>query len=102
MRASLTLPMLALPLAGLAGCGPMPVDQAERVCLREAERAVGVTGQVGLGVGSDGARASSFEVEVSSDYILGRDPSDVYNRCVVQRSGQMPTRALIDQPGWRG
>ena len=39
---------------------------------------------------------------MTSDYIMGRDPSEVFTRCVVNRSGQMPTRPLTAQPGWRG
>jgi hypothetical protein len=86
---------------GLAACGPIPVEQAERVCLDEARRAAGPTGKIGLGVTSDqGARARA-RVGISSDWILGRDPSAIFDRCVLQRSGQMPTRPLAAQPGWR-
>jgi len=56
-----------------------------------------------VGSGGGGSRlGGSVDLEISSDYIMQRDPSDVFNRCVVNRSGQMPTRVLADQPGWRG
>ena len=58
---------------------------------------------MGVGSGSGGTRSyGSVELEISSDYIRGRDPSDVFNRCVQRRSGQKPERVLADQPGWRG
>lgn len=94
-----------LPLLLLTACGPVPVERAERQCLRDAELAARPRGEVVIGVlgGGGGTRAAgSVELEISSDYIVGRDPSDVFNRCVVRRSGQIPTRPLADQPGWHG
>ena len=98
-------PLLALMLAaGLSACGPVPVDQAERSCLRSAELAQRPRGEVALGIGvGGGTRAMGrVDVEVSSDYLMGRDPSEVFNRCVVNQSGQLPTTPLDSQPGWRG
>lgn len=96
---------LILPL-GLAGCGPVPVEQAERSCLRDAELAQRPRGEVAIGVGTGGRGGTStvgrVGIEMTSDYIMGRDPSEVFTRCVVNRSGQMPTRPLPAQPGWRG
>lgn len=95
-----------LPLVVVAAaCGPVPVDQAERTCLRDAELAERPRGSVAMGVGSGSGGTRSYgsvELEISSDYLRGRDPSDVFNRCVLRRSGQMPTRVLADQPRWRG
>ena len=100
------LRMGLLPLiAVVAACGPVPVDQAERSCLRDAELAERPRGSValGLGTGSGGTRgASRVSLEISGDYLRGRDPSEVFDRCVRNRSGQMPQRGLADQPGWRG
>jgi hypothetical protein len=96
---------LILPL-GLAACGPVPVDQAERSCLRDAELAQRPRGEVAIGVGTGGRSGTStfgrVGIEMTSDYIMQRDPSEVFTRCVVNRSGQMPTRPLAAQPGWRG
>lgn len=98
--------MGVLPLiVVVAACGPVPVDQAERTCLRDAELAERPRGSVAMGVGSGSGGTRSYgsvELEISSDYLRGRDPSDVFNRCVLRRSGQMPTRVLADQPRWRG
>lgn len=88
----------------VAACGPVPVDQAERSCLRDAEMAERPRGSIAMSVGSGSGGTRGFgsvELEISGDYIRGRDPSDVFNRCVQRRSGQMPERALVDQPGWR-
>ena len=46
---------LILPL-GLAACGPVPVEQAERSCLRDAELAQRPRGEVAIGVGTGGPR----------------------------------------------
>lgn len=87
-------------LAPLAACGPLPVDQAESICIDEARSAAGPRGEIGVGTTSRGP-AARLEVEISSDYLFGADPSAIYDRCVVQRSGQLPTRPLYQQPGWR-
>lgn len=96
------LAVLTPVLLGLAACSPVPVAQAERICLDDARAARSPQGEVGFGVGSGGFRGGYLSIGVSSDYIAGRDPSDVYNNCVMRRSGQMPTRPLYEQPGWRG
>ncbi|WBU63091.1 hypothetical protein PAE61_12045 [Paracoccus aerodenitrificans] len=94
--------MLASPLA-LAGCGPLPLEDAERVCIEDARAAVSPRGEVGIGIGSDGDGidpVGRFEISVSSDYIMGRDPSVVFAQCVQRRAGQPPSRPLYEQPGW--
>ncbi|WBU52281.1 hypothetical protein [Paracoccus sp. SCSIO 75233] len=98
------LPALALfvPVV-LAACGPVPLAQAERSCLENARAATGPRGEarVGVAADSDGIRpVGRFEMSVSSDYIMGRDPALVYSNCVQRKSGQMPSRPLYDQPGW--
>ena len=92
-------------LAGLAACGPVPVEQAERACMDSARLAERPRGNVelGVGVGNGGPRTMGrVEIDVSSDYIMGRDPSQVYQSCVLRRSGQLPTRPYHDAPGGIG
>jgi hypothetical protein len=92
-------------LAVLSACGPIPVDQAERVCLRDAElaRAPQTDMSVGIGTGSGGTQSfGRINMQISGDYIAGRDPADVFDRCVMRRSGQMPQRVLGEQLGWQG
>lgn len=93
--------ILLAPLA-LFACGPIPVHQAERQCMERARLAQQPRGEVGVGVGSNGKTRGSFEIEISSDFIMGRDPSAVYDLCVQQKSGQAPTRPLYSFPEWKG
>lgn len=90
---------LLLPL-GLAACGPVSVERAEVMCQDRARLAAAPRGEVGFGIGSDGRTASNLKVEISSDYIAGRDPSAVYDACVYQKSGQPPRLPLYMRPDW--
>jgi hypothetical protein len=87
---------------GIAGCAtaPVPVEEAEMTCLRDARDAVRPRTEIGLGLGSDGYRGGYVGVELSSDYIMGRSPADVFDACVRRRSGHAPNRPLNEQPGW--
>lgn len=96
-------PTRALTLAAFAAaCGPVTVDQAEADCFRQAQLASHPRGTVSLGLGSGGARYAGADVTISSDYLMGRDPAQVYASCVQQESGQPPRRPLYDRPDWRG
>ncbi len=92
------LPVVAL----LAACGPMTVQQAERECFERARLAAAPRGTVSVGVGSGGKTAGGVELSVSSDYILGKDPSAVYETCVMSKSGAPPSRPLYQRPDWKG
>ncbi|MCG6884481.1 MAG: hypothetical protein LJE62_12075 [Silicimonas sp.] len=85
----------ALLLAGLAlaACGPMSPERAADVCEDRARAATGPTGEIGIGIGSNGP-GGYVEVGVTSDYIQGRDPYILYDQCVRQKSGQGPIRPL--------
>lgn len=92
-----------IPLA-LAACGPLPLADAERLCQGDARDAISPRGEVAIGVGSSGnglKPLGRFEVSVSSDYLMGRDPAEVYASCVQRRSGLPPSRPLYEQPGWK-
>lgn len=98
MRAAPMLPLLAV----LAACGPVPLPQAERYCVERARLAQQPRGEVAVGVGSDGRAEGAFSIEVTSDFLVGKDPAAVYEACVRQRAGQAPSRPLSAQPGWVG
>lgn len=100
MMRALCLTLVALP--PLAACAPLAVDQAERLCVEEANQARRPRGKVALGVGSGGRPVGALDVTISTDFLLGRDPAQVFDSCVKARSGQFPTRTLDDQPGWVG
>jgi hypothetical protein len=89
-------------LFGLAACGPIPLAEAEGICVQQARLAQQPRGELAVGVGSDGRPDVGFEVEVTSDYLAGNEPEAVYISCVRQRAGQMPSRPLSAQPGWMG
>lgn len=103
--ASTLRPISALTgLLVLAACAPatVPVHQAERSCMVEIDRSYAPRSQVNLGVsaGSYGVRPhAGIRVDMSSDRLLNRDPAEVYARCVVRRSGQMPTLSYYDRLG---
>ena len=86
---------------GLAGCGPMTLAQAEQQCFERARLAKQPRGEVTVGVGSDGRKSAGLELNVSSDFLLGRDPSAVYDSCVMQKAGEPPSRPLYLRPDWR-
>ena len=90
-----------LSLFLLAACGPMTLAEAERQCLDRARLAQQPRGEVSVGVGSGGRTTAGLELSVSSDFLLGKDPSAVFESCVMQKAGQMPSRPLMQQPGWR-
>ena len=90
-----------LALALLAGCGPMTVAEAERQCFDRARLAQQPRGEVSVGMNSDGKAIGGLELEVSADYLMGRDPSAVFETCVVAKTGEPPARPLFDMPGWK-
>lgn len=91
--------MRFLPFALLlTACGPVSVQQAEKECLWQAQNAEHPRGKVSLGVGSDGKTRLGGELTVTSDFLQGHDPSQVYNNCVVRRSGEFPTRPYSSTP----
>ncbi|MFN4193932.1 MAG: hypothetical protein ACK4GM_12815 [Tabrizicola sp.] len=94
--------LLPIALLALTACGPMTLAEAERQCFERARLAQQPRGEVSVGVASGGRKAAGVELTVSSDYLLGRDPSDVYESCVMQKAGQPPSRPLYARPDWKG
>jgi hypothetical protein len=80
----------------LAACGPMTVQQAERECFERARLAQQPRGKVSLGGTSAGDVVGGLELSVSSDYVMGKDPSAVYETCVMAKSGEPPTRPFYE------
>ena len=86
-----------LPLAAavlLAGCEIPPMDplRAAEVCDQQARAAQGPTGEITLGSNSEDGPYLDTEIGLSSDFITGRDPVEVYEQCVFARTGAPPIR----------
>lgn len=90
-----------LALLLLSACGPVSLQQAERECFNRARLAQQPRGEVGIGVDSNGNIESNIELNISSDYIQGRDPSAVFDQCVYEKSGLAPSRPLYSYPEWK-
>jgi len=92
-----TVAVFALCVSVLASCGPVSPEVAAAQCEDRARAANGPTGEIGIGIGSDGVR-SGVSIGISSDFIAGRDPQEVYETCVRQKTGQPPIRPLELRP----
>lgn len=88
-------PAAILALGLLAACGPMSPEQAARHCEDRARAATGPTGSIGVGISSGGHTRTSIGIGVTSDFLLGRDPQEVYENCVRRKTGQGPIRPLV-------
>ena len=84
------LAILGAGLAALTACGPVPVDVAMQQCIEPARLAQHPRGSVGIGADSHGNLSTSVTIGISSDYLTGRDPDQVFASCVQGRSGQYP------------
>jgi hypothetical protein len=91
-----------IPVVLLAACGPIPLAEAERQCFDSARLAQQPRGDVWMGVGSGGRPVGGIEVDVTSDYLMRRDPAAVYETCVMSKSGEPPSRPLYARPDWKG
>ena len=80
----------AAVLVVLAACGPIPVDVAMDQCIEPARLAQKPRGSIGISADNHGNFGTSVSIGISSDYLQGRDPDQVFAACVQNRSGQPP------------
>ena len=80
----------------------MSMAEAERQCFERARLEQKPRGEISVGATSDGRRGAAVELEITSDYLLGKDPSAVYESCVMSKTGQAPSRPLYMRPDWTG
>ena len=87
-RAAMTVSLAFGALGSLAACssGPVPLEQAERECWQRAWRAERPRGELAVGASNRGSIAR-LDLEISSDYLAGRDPAQIYDQCVFNKSG---------------
>jgi len=88
---------LALPFLALAACTPVPVspERAAEICEEKARAAQGPTGRVTVGTNSSTGGFGAVEIGVTSDFLRGLDPVDVYEECVYNRTGNAPVRPPV-------
>lgn len=81
----------------LAACAPVPVsvERADQICAERARAAAGPTGRVTVGANSNSGPFSRVSVGVSSDFLRGRDPAEVYQECFFRRTGQVPASVPV-------
>lgn len=94
MRIAMISLIAATSLSACADPKPISVERAMALCTERAREATkpGVT--VGVGVGTGGKVSGGIGIELSSDYLKGTPPEDVYETCVVAKSGEKPTEPL--------
>ena len=75
-------------------CGPISPERAAEQCEERAREAAGPTTEIGIRVNSDGRVTSGISIGITSDFLTGKDPEQVYVDCVEQKTGQPPIRPL--------
>ena len=100
--------VLVLPLAAalaLGACAPKTDAQrlanAEAACFERAYNAVWLRGSVGAGFSSQGPY-SGLSLSITSDALAKRDPEQLYESCVIDKTGHLPTQNLYSRLDWRG
>ncbi|PZX18361.1 hypothetical protein LX81_00991 [Palleronia aestuarii] len=68
----------------LGGCSAPSPAEVERLCAERARAAAAPSGAVGVELGSGGSSHVGIGLSVSHDYIVGRDPDDVYRSCMAR------------------
>ncbi len=92
MKYSAALSLLIL----LGACSSqMTPDQAADYCEERARGAQGPSGEISIGANSETGPFVGGSIEVTSDYLNGRDPMAVYETCVIQRTGELPIRPPV-------
>ncbi|PWG17627.1 hypothetical protein [Salibaculum griseiflavum] len=84
-------------LLALAACAPQPIspERAAEICEQRARAAQGPTGRVTIGASSSDGPFAGAEIGLSADYLAGRDPVEVYEECVFERTGAAPIRPPV-------
>lgn len=82
----------------LAACGEAPPPDPREVaarCADQARAALGPTGSVSVGVNSNTGVSTGVSIGVTGDFLAGRTPEEVYERCWRSRIGGAPTIPLV-------
>ena len=82
---NLSITLLVSSIFFLNGCAsnspkPLTAQQIENICQKKKNEAAKPTTNLSLATGSEGPKYQ-IGITMSSDYLAGRDPNDVYNQC---------------------
>ncbi|QFU07862.1 hypothetical protein PARPLA_02150 [Rhodobacteraceae bacterium THAF1] len=85
---------VSMAAASVAGCArqSMSPERAALICADRANLADRPRGRVGIGAGSGGI-STNVGLTVTSDFLLRRDPQDVYDACFIEKTGFPPMAA---------
>ena len=78
-----------------AGCTPISPERAADRCEERARAAQGPTGTITIGANNRTGGFFEGSVGISSDAIRGLDPEAVYDRCVLELTGELPIRRPV-------
>ncbi|MBO6854101.1 MAG: hypothetical protein JJ872_10095 [Marivivens sp.] len=94
MRVRAALPVIGLVM--LAACSTtVDPERAAQACEERARAAQGPTGEMTFGVNSQTGSFAGASIALSSDFLTGKDPVEVYENCVFQRTGMAPIRPPV-------
>ncbi|MGB3408904.1 MAG: hypothetical protein WBA67_15590 [Jannaschia sp.] len=87
--------IVLLPLLVIA-CAPVPMsaERAQELCSRELRQADGVSGSIGVGIGSGGARARGG-ITVTNRVLNPQTPEDFLADCIARRVAGKPAPATF-------
>ena len=86
-----------ISLTALAACDLPPPDPARVAdqCEERAREAQGPTAGLTIGVNNRTGGFVSGNIGITSDFLRGLDPVEVYESCVFQRTGELPIRPPV-------
>lgn len=86
-----------LCLLAVAACDLPPPDPARVAdeCEERARDAQGPTAGLTIGVNSNSGGFAEGNVGITSDFLRGLDPVEVYESCVLRRTGELPIRPPV-------
>jgi hypothetical protein len=85
-----------IAVTGLTACAdpkPISVERAMAQCTQKARSAIKPDVSIGVGIGTGGV-SGGIGIGLSGDYLKGTPPEEVYETCVVAKSGVKPTQPL--------
>lgn len=78
-----------------SACTPISPERAADRCEERARAAQGPEGSISIGANSNSGGFVSGSIGVSSDFLRGLDPVAVYDRCVLELTGELPIRPPV-------